>query len=257
VNGVYAIGSTVYAATFSGLGISTDGGLTFTNKTVANSTLANNNVQGVYVLSTDSGNVAYAATAGGLSINYNGGPSFTTRTTTAGLGSSYVLGVYVVGDQTCGSSGGSGQGCTVYAATNGGLSISTDDARSFTNKTTVNGLGSNTVYGVYVIGSTVYAATGGGLSISTDGGATFTNKTNANNGLGSNTVYGVYATTVNNITTIYAATSSGLSVSTDGGVTFTNYIAIDGLGSNTVNGVYSAGSTVYAATTGGVSTAPA
>ena len=39
---------------------------------------------------------------------------------------------------------------------------------TFTNKTVSNGLGSNTVTGVYVDGSTVYAATYGGLSISSN-----------------------------------------------------------------------------------------
>src|SRR5581483_292094 len=38
---------------------------------------------------------------------------------------------------------------------------------SFTNRTTANGLGNNSVRGVYAVGNTVYAATeGGGLSIS-------------------------------------------------------------------------------------------
>ena len=37
---------------------------------------------------------------------------------------------------------------------------------SFTNTTTANGLGDNTVNGVYASGSTIYAATDGGLSIS-------------------------------------------------------------------------------------------
>jgi hypothetical protein len=63
---------------------------------------------------------------------------------------------------------------------------------SFINKTTANGLGDNTVLGVYASGSSIYAATFGGLSISTDGGTSWTNKTTAS-GLGNNTVYGVYA----------------------------------------------------------------
>ena len=63
---------------------------------------------------------------------------------------------------------------------------------TFTNYTTANGLGSNTVYEVYAVDDKVYAATFGGLSISTDGGATFTNRTTTN-GLGNNIVYGVYA----------------------------------------------------------------
>ncbi len=54
-------------------------------------------------------------------------------------------------------------GTTVYAATFGGLSISTDGGTTFTNSTTVNGLGSNSVRGVFADGdATVYAATSGG-----------------------------------------------------------------------------------------------
>ena len=71
-------------------------------------------------------------------------------------------------------------------------------------------MGSNTVNGVYAIGSTVYAATSGGLSISTDGGSTFTNR-NTTNGLGSNTVNGVLASG----SKVYAATSGGLSFCLD------------------------------------------
>jgi hypothetical protein len=107
-----------------------------------------------------------------------------------------VRGVYAVGSN-------------VYAATDGGLSISTDGGTSFTNKITLDGLGSNSVFGVYVVGSNVYAATPGGLSISTNGGTSFTNKTTSN-GLGNNVVVGVYADGSN----VYAATvGGGLSIS--------------------------------------------
>lgn len=44
----------------------------------------------------------------------------------------------------------SSTGPTVYAATLGGISISTDSGATFTNKTTANGLGNNEVKGVYV-----------------------------------------------------------------------------------------------------------
>lgn len=57
VNGVFANGSTVYAATQNGLSISTDGGATFINRTVADD-LGDNVVNGVYA----SGNTVYAAT---------------------------------------------------------------------------------------------------------------------------------------------------------------------------------------------------
>ena len=89
------------------------------------------------------------------------------------------------------------------------MGISTNGGSTFTNRTTTNGLGGNSVQGVYAIGSTVYAATSSGLGISTDGGANFTNYT-ATNGLGSNNVRSVYAIG----STIYAATQGGLSIAT-------------------------------------------
>ncbi len=79
--------------------------------------------------------------------------TFTNKTTADGLGSNVVYGVYA-------------SGTTVYAATFGGLSISTDGGATFTNKTTADGLGNNSVRGVYASGTTVYAATNGGLSSS-------------------------------------------------------------------------------------------
>jgi hypothetical protein len=252
VNGVYAVGNKVYAASTpeyvggvlvgGGLSISTDGGTSFTNKTTANG-LGSNTVNGVYAV----GNTIYAATAAGLSISTDGGLTFNNRTNAnSGLGNDYVNGVYVVGN-------------TIYAATDGGLSISTDGGLTFNNRANANsGLGNDYVRGVYVVGNTIYAATYGGLSISTNGGLTFTNYTTTN-GLGSNNVSGVYA--VGN--TIYAATKhyvvggvvvgGGLSISTDGGLTFTNKTTANGLGSNTVNGVYTVGNTIYAATIVGLS----
>jgi hypothetical protein len=193
---VYVVGNTIYAATNSGgLSISTDGGLTFNNKTTANG-LGSSVVNRVYVV----GSTIYAATNGGLSISTDGGATFTNRTTTNGLGSDFLQGVYVIGS-------------TIYAATTAGLSISTDGGATFTNKTTTNGLGSNNVDGIYAVGNIIYAATyGGGLSISTDGGATFTTYTTAN-GLGSDNATSVYV----DITTakIYTSTSGGLSFCQD------------------------------------------
>ena len=108
-----------------------------------------------------------------------------------------MFGVYVVGSN-------------VYAATYGGLSISTDGGATFTNKTT------DIVYGVYAVGSNIYAATeNSGLSISTDGGTTFTYRTTSD-GLGDNLVSGVYVDGSNVYAATYAATfGGGLSISTD------------------------------------------
>jgi hypothetical protein len=122
------------------------------------------------------------------------GLSFTNYTTAQGLANNNVQGVYA-------------SGSSIYAATTGGLSISTNGGNSFTNYTTSNGLGGNVVIDVYASGSTIYAATFGGLSISTDGGNSFTNYTTSD-GLGSNNVVGVYASGSN----IYVATNGGLSI---------------------------------------------
>ncbi len=160
---------------------------------------------------------------------------FINRTTANGLGGNSVNGVFADDD-------------AIYAATIGGLSISTDGGNAFINKTTSDGLGANSVLGVYVSGGTVYAATGNGLSISNDGGNSFTNKT-IDDGLGGYTVYRVFA----NGGTIYAATDGGLSISTDGGSTFTNKTVADGLGEGEVGCVFADGSLVYAGTGGGLS----
>ena len=204
--------------------------------------------------------------------------TFINKTTANGLGASFVWGSYA-------------DASTVYAATSGGLGISTNGGSTFINRTTANGLGTNQVNRVYTSGSTIYVATNSGLSISTDGGSSFINKTTAN-GLGGNQVLDVsavgntvYAGTVggglsvspdggssfSNKTTanglgsntvmslyvdgskVYAGTTGGLSISTDGGSTFTNKTTANGLGSNAVWGVYASGSTVYAATYGGLS----
>ena len=94
VEGVYASGGTIYAATqgsgvAGGLSISTDGGSTFTNYGIANG-LGDPMANDVY----ESGGTIYVATYHGLSISTDGGASFTNYTTANGLGSNEVFGVY-------------------------------------------------------------------------------------------------------------------------------------------------------------------
>ena len=110
---MYAIGNTVYAATQFGLGISTDGGTTFTNRRTNNSGLLSDALYAVYAIAGANGapNTIYVATeGGGLSISTNGGANWTTYSRAAGLASPYVYEVRV-------STG------IVYAATSFGLSI--------------------------------------------------------------------------------------------------------------------------------------
>lgn len=230
VYGVYANSGVIYAATYGGLSISTDGGSSFVNRTT-NEGLGSDFVYGVYA----SGGTIYAGTSNGFSISTDGGTSFNNKTTANGLGDNVINGV----DTSAG---------VIYAATGGGLSISTDGGGSFTNKTTANGLGNNFVRGVYAIGSTIYAATDGGLSISSNSGGSFVNKTTAN-GLGSNTVRGVFVTGGK----IFAATDGGLSISANGGISFTNKTAANGLGSNISTGVFVSGNMIYVSTINGLS----
>jgi len=175
---------------------------------------------------------------------------------------------------------GSGPTATIYAATDSGLSVSTDGGANwaaYTTSSTSGGLVSNGMSGVFAVGSgptaTIYAATDSGLSVSTDGGANWTTYTTSSTGGGlvSNRVYGVYAVGSGPTATIYAATDSGLSVTTDGGANWTAYTTSNPggpyypwygdtgeLGSDHVyGGVYAVGSgpaaRIYAATDGGLS----
>lgn len=161
--------------------------------------------------------------------------SFTAQTTTNGLGDNLVRSVFAAGN-------------VVYAATDGGLSISTDGGQSFVNKTTAQGLGDNVILSVFAVGNKVYAATSFGLSISTNGGSSFITKTSAD-GLGADVVLSVFVVG----DTVYAATEGGLSISTDGGQSFVNKTTADGLGDDVVQSVFVAGSKVYAATAFGLS----
>jgi hypothetical protein len=136
---VFVTDDTIYIATEGGLGISTDGGATFTYRTNANSRLGDDWLLSVVV--TD--DTIYAATrAGGLSISIDGGATFTNRTTADGLGSNLVSDVMVIDD-------------TVYAATGGGLSISTDGGASFT---TYSATGFAYVSHLFATASNIYLA---------------------------------------------------------------------------------------------------
>ena len=201
-------------------------------------------------------------------------PIFTNKTTETGLSDNNIHEVYAIGSN-------------IYAATNLGLSISTNSGSTFNNKTkAANGLGNDLVNGLFVSSTKIYAATAGGLSISDNNGATFSNKTTAN-GLGSNIVNDVfvdetgnniYAATLSGLsisinagvsftdnaigsvrgvfvegTNIYAATATGLSISTDAGANFISKTTANGLGNNNVNDVYKVGNVLYVATSGGLS----
>jgi hypothetical protein len=98
----------------------------------------------------------------------------------------------------------------------------------------------------------VYAATsGGGLFVYT-GSATWTNYTAAAGGLASNNLTGVVVSGSGSGAQVFVGTS-GSGVSGFDGSTWVTWKAANGLGGNTINRLV-LGSTLYAATSGGVST---
>ena len=222
-NGVYVRDGIIYAASESGVEISTDGGASWKRFLRFHAT-------GVYV---DESGIIYVATrSNGLVISYppRAGEApgfdrgFLNPRSSKGLGSDFTRGVYATGGK-------------IYAATFDGLSISTDGGETFNNR-----LGGG-VNGVYVRDGIIYAATVSGLAISTDGGTTWNYRTDA----------GVNATYVDESGIIYAGTGNGLSISTDGGATFTKRLYDDGCvrrgyGCQGVRGVYATGGKIYAAT---------
>ena len=254
-----------------------ESGLQYVNRTTTNG-LGSNNVKAVYVV----GSNVYAATApegfgssatgGGLSISTDGGATFINKTTANGLGSNDVRGVFVVGTTVYAATAPVGFG---PSATGGGLSISTDNGATWTNKNMTHGLGSNEVTSVFVSGGKIYVGTrktdfvtpNGGLSISADGGSTFITKktgmtTAAAPGAAAGDLCGSYdasafggnydCNTVNavyvNGLDIYLGTNRGLVYSRDGGSTFSNIAG--GFGVTSINGITASGSNVYASSHG-------
>ena len=166
-------GTNWYVATDSGLSISTDSGVNWTTINTGNSALPSDNALCIDFDSTDvyaatsagvvkvaktdvdipanwtlidstnstwvqvvpvpfSPSEVYLATSGsGLLKSTDAGASFSTLATTAqGIGSNFVRSILVSNNN-------------VYACTAGGFSISSDNGANFSNKTTVDGLGSN------------------------------------------------------------------------------------------------------------------
>jgi hypothetical protein len=226
----------IYLATSNGLMISTDKGETFTTKlpaiNVYKTVYANNTLfvaaqAGLYIFYNDdydsfvqktsadglvnthttdiveASGTLYIATAAGLCKSIDYASSFITI---AAAPASFCRKIYV-----------NSTGTNIFIATGTGVYVSTNSGTSFTNKTTANGLGNDSVWGINANGTTVYAATEGGLSISTNSGTSFTNYTTSN-GLASNQTWDVqYLNSV-----LYVGTSNGLSISKDNGL---NYVS--------------------------------
>lgn len=124
-------------------------------------------------------------------------------------------------------------GATIFAGTANGLSYSSTNGSTWTTWTTANGLGSNTIKGLFLGSTGLYAATTGGLSAYNADGYPTATWTNSGSPINSVFVFGSY---------IYAGGASGLAVVNGTGVekTFTPALIVPGstIASTTVNAVF-------------------
>lgn len=243
-------GTTIYIGTAGGLSMSTDHGLTYTNKSIVDGIsgrTGNSRVKAIYATAP----YVFAGTENGLSTSTNNGVSFINRNATNYINPTDVQRVAV-------------KGTNVYVIKNYTLYISNDSGKTFIYSDWLNNYNSN--YGVMdleVIAGDVYVAgygyntaiiDSGGMGIfkvNADG-TTFTKVVNLDTYYGSTSINsfsyanGKYYIATNNATyglIIYDTTNSTYSIKT----------TANGLGSGVVNDVKISGNYVFAATTGGVS----
>lgn len=229
IKGLFLDSLKVYAATFAGAYESSDGGNSWVKIAATSNGLGSNLINDVWV----NGSNYYLAQ--NFAYSTDNSVSYSRKTTSDGLLNNSVVSIF-------------GVGSTIYAGTNGGLSVTSDNGTTFSNFTTTEGIVSNSIKDVFVDSGNIYLATSGGLSVSGDAGSTWSNYTTTE-GLAHNTVYDVVASGSN----IYLATNGGVSVSTDAGSSWTNYTTTEGILSNNTRSIAIRGSNIYVGTTSGLS----
>lgn len=244
VYGVFAQGDSVYAATWGdGLGISTDGGQTYTMVTNETKHVKTNEFRKVYA----QGDNIYAIGQSRIYMSSNGGGKWNNNLIGASPNSVFA------------------QGDTVYMGTTKYPRISTKGTKNKGWKKKTNGIPSKGKknYSIYAVGETVYVTgtsnskSPGALFVSTNGGDNWTPKT-ASDGLPSATsdVFAqgdtVYVTpntdTITSVTPPYISTDGGNSFSPLGPASFWN----DVVGGTYKNSVFAQGDMIYVATFVGV-----
>ena len=240
----------VYVGTRGGISIGTksDNNYTYKNYTEG---LGSQYVTSIYA--SNDGSTIYIGTY--ASTDDNGGLTIGTRTsgdeeykftnyqTDAGLGSNTVLSVDATSD-----------GNTIYAGTEGGVSIGTKSNDTYTFKNYPMAENQIAVLSVHPInnGNTIYAGTTAGVYIGTkqEGGAYTFKYFNLNNQI----IKSVYASSDGNV--IYGATKNdGLWIWTKNGDTYKSaqFTTEQGLANNEVNSIQPVnnGNIIYAGTYGG------
>jgi hypothetical protein len=156
INEILDTGSILYIATQAGLSISTNGGITFENRTTADG-LGSNDVRSVAI----NGNYVYVATGGGVSVSSDKGGTFVNKTTAHGLSGNSILVVRY----------DSGR---LYASASGQyLNYSTNNGNSWTQRNSSHGIDGSSIKSILADGTDVYLGTNDGLFISTNSAGWF------------------------------------------------------------------------------------
>jgi hypothetical protein len=231
-------GSILYAATAGGVSISADGGSTFTNYTTGLTSLSVNAI-------AVSGSTVYAGTEAGLFVSTDGGHTYSLKASSAvgGLGSDYV-GIVVLS----GTALYLGTGEPFLSAATRPLAISPDGGTTWSFPL-VSPVTDPTVRveSIFVEGTTVRVGAYPAYYLSINGGTSFVAKD----------LRGAVTRIAGSGSNLYLAVQDssghgGVAVSTDLGQSFTIRGREDGLASDDVDDAFGAGSSVYAATFGGV-----
>lgn len=242
VHDVYVTDSAIYLATNEGVITSRDDGQSWRP-------LTNNNAYRVHV---QDNNIYAARYENGLDVYIDETRSWKTLVNTAaaeGPIRSSGYDVFAVND-------------IVYAATNKGIAVSTDDAETWTHYTTSNGLVSNNTTSMYVVEDTIFVGIGDhsrvGLSVSEDHGDSWSTYDFIPMDFKGASEYSGMTGGLQDIhvtdNSVYIATYlSGLIVSRDNRTSWTNYTVDDGLGSNGTRGVFVTDDAIYVATGRGLS----
>ena len=205
----------------------------------ASTGLTNLNIYSLVV----NGTVMYAGTGAGLFATSDGGRSW--NPIVSGLVTNRISALLFV------SSGGT-FGAGVFAGTDQGVYLSTNNASTWTSRNA--GLSNTVVYAYGVSGQSLFAGTyGGGISLSTDNGTSWTT---VNNGLTDLNVDAFAVMTGASGNTVFAGSGAGVFASTNNGTSWTP--ASTGLTNTVVLALAvmpaagGAGTNLFAGTMGGV-----
>lgn len=220
----------MYVGTDTGLSISSDGGKTFTTKTIADGL---NNLDVVSVMAN--GENVYAATKDTINVSHDEGKTFTAIDAKTFNGATIS---YITGSPTDPN--------TIYVGTDKGLYLSSDQGKTFTADSYIT----SAVHSIYINSAGIYyVSTDTGISYMGSGGPGDVTTIQVTNSQGPLAVFSAYVS--DDGKTIFAATSDGLYQSTDSGNSFTKTSNLQ-LPTQNIHSVQMLNSTIYVSSDAGM-----